>query len=169
MRSLFIGAAFLGAAINCTASTVEVAFSPEAGAEALVLKVIGGARSSIRLAGYSFTSAPVTAALLDARHRGVDVQVVVDERDNAGVKPRAALGALVAAGIPTRTISAYAIHHDKYIITDQANVETGSFNYTQAAARKNSENVLVVWGDRELAAKYLAHWQDRFNQGHEVK
>ena len=33
------------------ASSIEVAFSPEGGAEALVLKVIGSAKQSIRLAG----------------------------------------------------------------------------------------------------------------------
>lgn len=39
-----------------TRQRIEVAFSPEAGAEALVVKVITAARTSIRLAGYSFTS-----------------------------------------------------------------------------------------------------------------
>lgn len=47
-------------------SQIEVAFSPDTGSEALVLKVIGGARSSIRLAGYSFTSPSVVRALTDA-------------------------------------------------------------------------------------------------------
>ena len=41
------------------ASRIEVAFSPEAGSEALVVKVIASARQSIRLAGYSITSPAV--------------------------------------------------------------------------------------------------------------
>jgi hypothetical protein len=40
--------------------TIEAAFSPNEGAEALVLKVINSARSEIRMLSYSFTSAPVT-------------------------------------------------------------------------------------------------------------
>ncbi|SAV26031.1 endonuclease [Klebsiella variicola] len=52
---------------------------------------------------------------------------------------------LVNAGIPVRTVSQYKIMHDKVIIADGRNVEVGSFNYTRAADRVNSENVLVVW------------------------
>lgn len=145
---------------------IEVAFSPEAGAEDLVLRVIRSAKRSLRLAGYSFTSPSVVRALLEAKQRGVDVAVLVDYQDNLrdaryGISRRA-LSLLAEADIPTRTISIYAIHHDKYIIVDEHTVETGSFNYTMAAAMRNSENVLVVWGDVQLAQKYLAHWKDRW-------
>ncbi|MEB0303632.1 phospholipase D-like domain-containing protein, partial [Mucilaginibacter sp. 5C4] len=57
----------------------ESAFSPEAGSEALVLRVIASSERSIRLAAYSFTSQPVVKALLDAKKRGVDVRLVVDD------------------------------------------------------------------------------------------
>jgi len=58
-----------------------------------------------------------------------------------------ALNLLVNAGIPTKTISNYAIHHDKYIVSDEKHVQTRSFNYSQAAAKSNSENVIVVWNN----------------------
>ena len=47
--------------------------------------------------------------------------------------------------------------------------ETGSFNYSQAAAKSNSENVLVVWNNRTVAAQYLAHWESRWVNGIEVE
>lgn len=120
---------------------------------------------------YSFTSAPVTHALLQAKKKGVDVMVLVDHRHNTreerSGKPKAALGALAAAGIPVRTISVYAIHHDKVIIADRAHVQTGSFNYSAAAAKSNSENVLVLWNHPQLAAGYLKHWEQNWRQGEE--
>lgn len=58
-----------------------------------------------------------------------------------GAAARAALSALVNVGIDVRTIS-YLIHHDKVIVADRQTGELGSFNYSDAAARKNSENVL---------------------------
>lgn len=150
-------------------ASVEVAFSPDGGAEALVLKVIASANSSIRLAGYSFTSPSIVRALTSARRRGVDVAVVVDHRNNLQESrsnaPREALNVLANADIPTRTVSVYPIHHDKYIVVDGRHVETGSFNFTAAAAKRNSENVLVVWNDPQLAARYIAHWQSRWEQG----
>lgn len=153
--------------------TIEYAFSPREGAEKLVLKVIGSARSEIRMMTYSLTSSPVVEALIAARRRGVDVAIVSDYKNNVvddrSGKPRAALSALVNAGCRVRTISAYPIHHDKVIVADQETVETGSFNYSDAAANKNSENVMVVWKNPDLARGYLAHWQDRFNKGEDYR
>lgn len=130
-----------------------------------MLKFIGSARQSLQLAGYVFTSPQVAKALIEARKRGVDVQVLIDQRENRGKANIAAQNLILNAGIPLRTVSAYTIHHDKYIVIDGRSVQTGSFNYTQGAARSNSENVLVVWDDPQLAASYLAHWQSRWAQG----
>jgi len=154
-----------------TDTQVEVDFSPEGSAQRLVLQTIHEAHRSIRLAGYSFTSPEVVRGLIDAKHRGVDVAIVVDAKANLseGGKGAHALSALVTAGIPVRTISVYPIHHDKYIVTDGANVETGSFNYSQAAANRNSENVLVIRNNPDLAARYLAQWESRWKQGQDFK
>lgn len=144
---------------------IETAFSPDAGSEELVLKVINASEHSIRLAAYSFTSPPVVKALLAAKKRGVDVRVVVDEKGNKSKSSTAALNLLVNADIPTRTISTYAIHHDKYIISDERHLQNGSFNYSKAAASSNSENVVVMWNSPEVAATFLKHWQSRWDQG----
>ena len=152
-----------------TASSIEVAFSPEGGSEALVVKVLASAQLTVRLAGYSFTSPEVVKGLIDAKRRGVDVKVLLDDRGNRGNASLSAMRLIVAADIPTRVISAYAIHHDKYIVVDAQHTETGSFNYSQAAARSNSENVLVVWNNPATARQYLAHWESRWKQGVEVE
>jgi len=165
-----ISTAFQPNAIQVPATgTMEVAFSPNEGTEALVVKVIDSAKSEIRMLTYSFTSAPVTAALLRAKKRGVDVAMVVDYKNNISEdrsgKAKAALGAVANAGIRIKTISVYPIHHDKTIVVDGSTVETGSFNFSDAAAHKNSENVLVMWGNPKLASVYLKHWERNWQQG----
>jgi len=166
MKKLLIAAIALLIAVPCySQSSIENGFSPEAGAEALVLKSIDSARQTIRMAAYSFTSPQVMRKLLDAKKRGVDIMIVVDEKGNKSKASRAAMNLVVNAGIPLRTISTYTIHHDKYIVVDGMHVETGSFNYSQSAARRNSENVIVVWNNPELASSYLGHWQSRWDQG----
>jgi phosphatidylserine/phosphatidylglycerophosphate/cardiolipin synthase-like enzyme len=146
-------------------SSVEAAFSPDGGAEALVLRLIGSASSTIRLAGYLFTSPSIVRHLIDAKRRGVDVAIVVDSKGNTSLKSAQALNLLANAGISTRLLDRYTIHHDKYIVVDGKHVETGSYNFTTSAASRNSENVLVVWNNPELARRYLKHWQSRFDQG----
>jgi phosphatidylserine/phosphatidylglycerophosphate/cardiolipin synthase-like enzyme len=148
--------------------TLEVAFSPNEGAEQLVIKTINSARSEIKMLAYSFTSAPVTTALLAAKKRGVAISIVVDQKNNVSEdrsgKARAALSALVNAGVEVRTISVYAIHHDKVICVDARTVELGSFNYSDAAAHRNSENVLVNWNNPDLARVYLQHFSRNYSQ-----
>jgi phosphatidylserine/phosphatidylglycerophosphate/cardiolipin synthase-like enzyme len=163
------------------AGTIEVAFSPNEGSEHLVVKVIDSARCEVRVLAYSFTSAPVTEALVRARHRTaagdcpsdergrpIDVRVVADAKENISQdrsgKARAALGALPAAGADVRTISVYPIHHDKVVIADGQTVELGSFNYSAAAAHSNSENVMVNWGNPKLASVYLEHFARNYAQ-----
>ena len=152
-----------------TSPSIEVAFSPEAGAEVLVVKVLASAQRTIRLAGYSFTSPTVVKGLLDAKRRGVDVKVLLDDKGNRGAASLLAIKMITEANIPLRVVSAYAIHHDKYIVADCRHTDTGSFNYSQAAARANSENVLVLWNNEAVAQRYLAHWESRRKQGIEVE
>lgn len=139
------------------AQQIEVAFSPASGAEALVLKLVGSARRSIRLAGYSFTSPAVVRGLMYAKGRGVDIKVLLDDKGNHGQSSLAAINQIVNTDIPLRVISTYAIHNDKYIVVDDKHTEAGSFNFSQAAAKSNSENVLVVWDNPGVARQYLAH------------
>jgi len=150
------------------AGSLEVAFSPNEGTEHLVVKVIDAAKFEIRVLSYSFTSAPVTEALLRAKRRGVDIKVVADQRENINAdrsgKAHAALSALATAGVDVRTISVYPIHHDKVIVVDRQSVELGSFNYSDAASHKNSENVLVNWGNPKLAQIYLQHFERNYRQ-----
>ncbi|RZL65999.1 MAG: phospholipase D family protein [Variovorax sp.] len=148
---------------------VEVAFSPKAGSEALIIKVIDSAHKSLRLAAYSFTSPTIVRALINAKRRGVDVRVLIDDKGNRGKSNIAAMNLVVGADIPTRVISTYTIHHDKYIVVDSQHTQTGSFNYSQAAAAANSENVLVVWNNPTVASTYLAHWESRWAKGTAVE
>lgn len=151
------------------AGSMEVGFSPEGSAEALVLKVIDSARREIRLMAYSFTAAKVVDALRQARHRGVEVYVIADRKANLSGEDRgrgrSALATLVNAGAQVRVIDAYAIHHDKVLIVDGATVQMGSYNYSASAARSNSENVLVNWNNPALANAYLPHFMRNWQQG----
>jgi len=155
----------LSAAPVVAAPSVSVGFSPEGSAEQLVLSTIKDARESIRLMGYSFTAPEVVKALMAAKRRGVDVRVVLDERGNDNRSGQAAMSLLYGTGIPVRTVSTFKIMHDKVIVTDGRNVETGSYNFSRSAARNNSENALLLQDMPVVAQQYLTHWQSRWDMG----
>ena len=150
------------------AGKIEVGFSPNAGALPLVLKVINSSTKTLDVIAYSFTSAEVTRAILNARKRGVQVRVVADEKQNMSAQgakyAQSALSSLVSAGAEVRINGQYSILHDKTIISDGAHIQTGSFNYSKAAATSNSENVVVLWGSPSVASQYSAHFKSRWNE-----
>ena len=142
------------------AASITVGFSPsneEPSAESVVLSAINEAKKSLRMAAYSFTSKPVAAALVKAHNRGVDVQVVLDKSQRKETYTGATY--LANEGIPVRINSNYAIMHNKFIVVDGVSVETGSFNYTRAAAEKNAENVVYLKDVPEIAKRYSVEWE----------
>jgi phosphatidylserine/phosphatidylglycerophosphate/cardiolipin synthase-like enzyme len=105
---------------------------------------------------YSFTSAPIAKALVNAKRRGVDVKVILDRTNRTLHYSAATL--LTHAGIPVWIDAQHAIAHNKIMIIDGQTVITGSFNFTKAAEQQNAENLLII-RDFSLADKYTANWQ----------
>jgi phosphatidylserine/phosphatidylglycerophosphate/cardiolipin synthase-like enzyme len=137
-------------------SKIEVLFSPRGGCQERLGRLVGEAKTTVRVLAYGFTSKPFAASLVEAASRGADVQVVLDS-SNVGSK-FSAMGELVKARIPVWIDSSHAIMHDKVVIVNGTTVETGSFNFTAAAEESNAENCLFVQDDG-LAASYAAEWE----------
>lgn len=139
---------------------IMVGFSPSDSHDAqnTVLSIINSARHSLDVAAYLFTSKPIAAALVNARQRGVSVRVVADQKANSD--QYTAVTFLANHQVPVRLNGQYAIMHNKFIVADGLSVETGSFNYTASADKRNAENALLIRNAPELAAKY----QQEFNR-----
>jgi phosphatidylserine/phosphatidylglycerophosphate/cardiolipin synthase-like enzyme len=139
-----------------TQTSVEVYFSPSGGCTTAIVKALDKATNSVLVQAYSFTSAPIAKALVDAHKRGVKIQVVLDKSQKS--EKYSSADFVAHAGIPTYIDSSHAIAHNKIMIIDGGRVLTGSFNFTKAAEEKNAENLLVI-DDAALADKYTANWQ----------
>lgn len=59
--------------------SLSVYFSPKGGCTEAVVNELDHAQKSIRVQAYSFTSAPVAKALVDAKKRGVDIKILLDK------------------------------------------------------------------------------------------
>lgn len=142
--------------------TIEVAFSPADDPQALLLRVIDGARQSVRVQAYVFTSRAIAQGLIEAHRRGVRVEVLADARMNRRDKGNV-MPSLLEAGIPVAFETAYAAAHNKVLIVDAGSAActlvTGSYNFTWSANHRNAENVLVSRGDCALVDVYLDNWR----------
>ena len=147
----------------------QIGFSPEGSARDLVISFINEAKYSLDIMAYGWTARDITKAVADAARRGVKVRLVADykantEEDRYGSSGRA-LSSLVAAGVDVRLNSQYSIQHDKSILEDGVNIETGSFNFTAQAESHNSEQVLVLRGAPQAYKTLEEHFLSRFEAG----
>jgi phosphatidylserine/phosphatidylglycerophosphate/cardiolipin synthase-like enzyme len=143
-------------AMNTVAADIQVFFSPNGGCTEAVVANLDKATNTVLVQAYSFTSAPITKALVDAEKRGVKVQVILDKSNRT--EKYSSADFIQRTGIPTFIDAKHAIAHNKIMVIDSHTVLTGSFNFTKAAENNNAENLLVIQ-DADLAKKYSANWQ----------
>jgi phosphatidylserine/phosphatidylglycerophosphate/cardiolipin synthase-like enzyme len=139
-----------------TIPPIEVHFSPKGGCTEAIVKEITAAKSTILVQAYSFTSAPIAKALVEAHKRGVEVQAILDKSQRT--EKYSSADFLHNTGISVRIDAQHAIAHNKVMVIDGQVVITGSFNFTKAAEEKNAENLLVI-RDKGVADKYTDNWQ----------
>ena len=137
-------------------ATVHAYFSPNGGCTEAIVEALGQARTTVKVQAYSFTSAPIAKALVDAHKRGVRVEVLLDKSQRT--EKYSSADFLAHAGIPTRIDAQHRIAHNKVMVIDGAVVITGSFNFTKGAEHDNAENLLVI-RSQALAAQYTRNWE----------
>ena len=134
--------------------SVEARFSPKGGCTDAVVREIKKARREVLVLAYSFTSRPIAEALVEAKLRGVHVDVVLDH-SNEG-EPYSDLHFFLEQGLVPLIDPHHAIAHNKVMVIDGRVLITGSFNFTHHAETDNAENLLIIKGHPELVKTYRA-------------
>lgn len=133
-------------------TVVKAYFSPDGGALKAITRHIDQATREILVLSYIMTSKPVESALINARRRGVQVEVILD-RDQQKERKYVTAKMLKAQGIAVWLDDRHACSHNKVMIIDRGTVITGSFNFTYAAEKRNAENLLII-SSADLAGLY---------------
>src|SRR5262249_37264341 len=150
------------AAETVSPARVAVYFSPNGGATDAVVREINAAKVQVVMQAYSFTSAPIAKALVEAHKRGVKILAVLDKSNETDRYSAATF--LTHVGIQPLIDDQHAIAHNKVMVIDSMTIITGSFNFTKAAEEKNAENMLVMKEAPELVKEYEANI--RLHAGH---
>ena len=140
-------------------ANISVCFVPSAeDCEAEIAEAIDGAKTGIKVQAYGFTSIRILDALVRAVRRGAAVDVILDKSNDEKRYTGARL--MTLAGAKVWIDDRVTIAHNKLIIIDGREVIGGSFNYTNAAATHNAENVTFV-DSPVVAARFTANWEAR--------
>jgi phosphatidylserine/phosphatidylglycerophosphate/cardiolipin synthase-like enzyme len=155
MSNILISIVLLALSNIAYGANVSVCFTPGGACTDKIVHNIDTAKVSVYMQAYIFTSKPIEAAVLRAKARGLDVQIILDSSNFVGFVPE-----LKAAHIPVYEDYRPAIAHNKVIIIDTCKVLTGSFNFTNAAQLRNAENSIEII-DCDVGRQYTDYFTSR--------
>ncbi len=130
---------------------IAVYFSRADDPQAAIIQSLNRAQHSIHIAMYYFTDPDIANAVVQAYRRGVAVYVYLD-RSQVNQKYSQSRH-LAQQGVPVRISSNRYIMHNKFAIIDDTVVLSGSYNWTQAAAERNDENLVCIYRP-DIAQRY---------------
>ena len=131
-------------------------FSPEGNTISPLLWEIKSAKDSIHFMAFSFTHDALGDAMRARFKSGLDVRGVFEARQ---VDKHSEFEKLEAAGLRVIKDGNSGMMHHKVIVIDGETVITGSYNFSKNAEKRNNENLLIIKGNREIAAAYLAEFE----------
>lgn len=143
---------------SVTCPVIEACFTPGQDCTHQITDHIAKAKYSILVQAYNFTSKDIANALIAAKRRVVTVKIILDESQRK--QKYSLLHYIVEAGIPVWIDTKPAIAHNKVMIIDEKEVITGSFNFTNAAQKRNAENLVFI-SDAKSAQEYTKNWLNR--------
>lgn len=134
-----------------SAAEVQTYMSPCENVEKALVDAIQNEKKGIKVAIYTFTNKRIAKALVDAKNRGVAVEVLVDP---FSIKIDSAVNTLLDADVPVyvyipegKNCWTSILHHKFCLFEEMKGVWTGSYNFTYKAENSNSENAVLITGD----------------------
>ena len=122
--------------MTAAAAGIGTYCTPSGGVDQVILGAVAGARSSVRIASFSFDWPELGRVLAEKRRQGVDVWVICDgakgDTEVAGLEDMS--GAETGPGL----------FHAKFAVVDDRTVIVGSLNFTRASLVLNHNNFLIV-------------------------
>lgn len=142
--------------------TAQIVFTPGDDAARIIVDALRGAKERILVQAFSFTHRDIARALIEARARGIDVQVIADAEQTELIE-NTVIPELAAAGVPVFLDEEHVAAHNKVMVIDEGHpaavVITGSYNFTFAAQFRNAENLLLLRGGPRITRAYADNWR----------
>jgi phosphatidylserine/phosphatidylglycerophosphate/cardiolipin synthase-like enzyme len=149
-------------------------FSPKDKVDAKLISLIEQETGSIKAAVYCLTHRGIIHALVEAKKRGVEVELIIDPFT---VKARAPLKRMAQSGMSIfvwdpeqksmtdrNKLRAPLMHNKFCVFGSQGILWTGSFNFTSEGALSNQENVVVLH-DAPQARSFTEQFEQMKTQG----
>lgn len=130
------------ALVASTADKSDAFFSPGDACRDTIIKQISGAITQIKICVFTISDDRISHAIMTSHKKGLDIKVITD--NDKSFDMGSDVGRLAQAGIAVKMDSTPNHMHHKFMVVDDRALITGSYNWTQSAARYNHENILLT-------------------------
>jgi hypothetical protein len=146
---------------HVTVGTTDIQsyFAPEDNVEDHIVSEISSAKSYIDFATFTFTSIPISNAIMEKIQEGVKVKGIYETRQ---ASQYCTYDTLKTAGADVIYDGNPQTMHDKFFVIDGQTVITGSYNPTKQANTENDENLLII-KDSSIAQTYEGEFNNLFS------
>ncbi len=150
--------------VSLSLALCQAFFTPQDDLTAIFIRMIDAEKKSIHGAIYMFTDKKIAQALINAKKRGVDVQIILDQISmvSCGKGKLLQENGVIVYVHRTEGFNPYtmALMHHKFFIfgsnkDDKPWLWTGSWNCTLRATGHNDENILIL-DDELIIQQYQA-------------
>lgn len=136
---------------------IDIHFTPSTQCEQSIITLINNAKESIDIAVYSLNNDQIVNAIKRAHDRNIKLRILTDKLQAAGRYSKVI--ELYQYGVNIKVHTKHKIEHNKFAIYDKHTVSTGSYNWTNAASKKNSENCIFLNHDITSSHIYQNHFE----------
>ncbi len=122
-----------------------------------LVSLINSSKKTLNIAIFEIDQADIVRSILEAKRRGVKVEIVMDER----MKDEWAYKRLKKEGIKIVFDERKPFMHNKFVVIDSQVVITGSTNFKESCIYRNDNNVVII-NSRVIALNYLKEFYEMF-------
>ena len=125
-------------------------FSPGDACRDAIIHKISNATKRLKICVFTISDDRISQAIASSHKRGLDIKIITD--NDKSFDMGSDVGTLSKMGIAVKMDSTPDHMHHKFMVVDDRAVITGSYNWTQSAARYNHENILLTEEDKVVGS-----------------
>jgi cardiolipin hydrolase len=138
----------------------EAYFSPGEACRQAIIHQIVQAKSQLKICVFTISDDQISEAILAAHKKGIDIRILTD--NDKAFDVGSDIGKMSTAGVVIKIDNTANHMHHKFMIVDDRVLLTGSYNWTNSAARYNQENIIIT-RERELVKLFIKEFERLWN------
>lgn len=134
---------------------MRVYFSPSEDCRNAIIREIKNATSELKICVFTISDDKIASAIIEAHQRDVRVTIITDNDKSSDVGSD--IRSFFEKGIHVKMDMSTNHMHHKFMVADGKTTITGSYNWTNSAARYNQENIIVT-KDQAVANSFIKEY-----------